>query len=98
MSVQLSQSGVSQQTINRINIMSHAESELRNRNQHLLDSSAHKRNIDNHIKMAETIYSLFKSHNKSTLQWFEIHDSLKESNLMGTFVEEKEYRSQLVQL
>jgi hypothetical protein len=42
--------------------------------------------------MAETIYHLFKSKNKSTLQWNEIYESLKESNV-GTFVEEKEYRS-----
>lgn len=73
--------------------MQSAETELRNRNQHLLDTSAHKRNIDNHVKIAEIIFHLFKAKDKSTLQWHEVHDSLKETNMMGTFVEEKEYRS-----
>lgn len=40
---------------------------------------------------------LFKTREKTTLQWFEIFESLKESNV-GSFIEEKEYRAQLVTL
>ncbi len=47
--------------------------------------------------MAETLQHLFKVREKTTLQWFEIFESFKGSNV-GSFVEEKEYRAQLITL
>lgn len=45
--------------------------------------------------MAEVLTHLFSQANKSTLLWNDIYSSLKESNI-ATYVEEKEYKIQLV--
>lgn len=71
--------------------MEDIEEETRKRNSEIISSSAARRNIDNHIKLAETILHLFKAKEKSTLYWSDVHESLKTSNL-NTFVDEKEYR------
>ena len=60
-------------------------------------SSANKRHIDNHIKIAEAIYHMFKQKEKAVLRWGDILESLKESN-QNTFTEDKEYKSLLVTL
>lgn len=73
------------------------ESENRKRTSQLIETSAARRNIDNQIKLAETILHLFRTKEKSTLMWPEVHESLKASNL-NTYVDEKEYRQQLMQL
>lgn len=58
----------------------------------MMDDSARRRNIDNHIKLAETIYHMFKSKDKQVIQWNDVNQSLKDSNMSGQFVEERVYK------
>lgn len=57
--------------------MERVENECRKRTSDIIESTDNRRKIDNHIKLAETILYLFKSHNKSTIQWHEVHESLQ---------------------
>jgi hypothetical protein len=59
-----------------------------------MDEGAHKRNIENLIKLAQTISSEFTFKKKSILLFTDIYHAVKSSNLNG-FVDEKEVRGWL---
>jgi hypothetical protein len=48
--------------------------------------------------LAETIFMLFKTKEKTTLRWEDVLQALKQSNVCGNFVEDKDYHQRLVKL
>ena len=69
----------------------------KDRNQQLMDEGAHKRNIENLIKLAQTISSEFSFKKKSVLFFNDIYQAVKSSNSNG-FVDEKEVRGWLTEV
>ena len=59
-----------------------------------MDEGSRKRNIENYMKLANTINHNFNAKQKSTLVWADIFEAVKHSSI-GNFIEEKEIRSQL---
>ena len=51
-----------------------------------------------HIKLAETVFHMFKAKDKQVIFWPDVYQSLKDSNMGSQFVEQKEYTMQLSKL
>ena len=63
-----------------------------------MDEGAQKRNIENMIKLAQTITSQLQSkHPKTTIYWNDIWDAVKRSST-NAFVEEQDVKRQLNEL
>ena len=60
-----------------------------------LDSMERRRHTENHLRLAEIVFHLFRSKDKSILPWTDIYESLRS---VDQFTSEKEYRDRLVQV
>jgi hypothetical protein len=99
MSEILSQSGVSESTINRIAQINAHQNAVRERNEHIMETTEKLKNIEQHQKTAVALCDHFRRKDKNVVYWNEFFAVLKESWMnTGEFGEEKEYRQQLFTL
>ena len=70
---------------------------IRERNMRFADDQEANACVDEHVKLADALRSMFVSKKKTTLRWTDVLASLKESN-RGTFESDQTYKERLQQL
>lgn len=77
-SIQLSQSGVSKEVIQKISMKSQVETEIRQRNSKIMSTDEHKKLIQEHIYVAEKVHHKLRSQGKTAFLRSELLELIRQ--------------------